>query len=51
MWIVSSNGKKARTLFKALGTPSLNEFKTTIKINVIQYLPVTLYDIKNAEAH
>ena len=41
--------KAARKLYHALGTPSLNDFKSIIKTNAIKNLPVTLDDINIAE--
>jgi hypothetical protein len=41
--------KTARQLYHALGTPSLNDFKTIVTNNSIKNLPVTLDDVKLAE--
>jgi Reverse transcriptase (RNA-dependent DNA polymerase) len=42
--------KVARQLYHSLGTPSVKDFKTIIITNSIKNLPVTLEDIKTAEA-
>lgn len=41
--------KRARELYHALGTPSLNDFKAIIRMNAISNNPVTSEDIKCAE--
>jgi hypothetical protein len=41
--------KKARELYHALGTPSLNDFKAILRMNTISNNTVTLDDIKIAE--
>ena len=41
--------KRARDLFHALGTPSINDFKAIIRMNTINNNPVTTDDIKIAE--
>ncbi len=41
--------KRARDLYHALGTPSLNDFKAIIRMNAISNNPVTSEDIKAAE--
>ena len=41
--------KKARGLYQALGTPSINNFRGIIRSNLIKGCPVTLEHIKTAE--
>ena len=41
--------KRARDLYHALGTPSINDFKAMITINAIRNNPVTVEDINLAE--
>ena len=41
--------KKARELYHALGTPSLNDFKAILRMNAIANNPITTLDIKMAE--
>ena len=41
--------KRARDLFHALGTPSINDFKAIFRMNTINNNPVTTDDIKVAE--
>ena len=44
------NAKKACELYHALGTPSIDDFKVIIHMNLIKDNPVMLDDIKIAEA-
>lgn len=41
--------KKARTLYHALGTPSLKDFKAIVTMNGVRNLPITIQDIERAE--
>jgi hypothetical protein len=41
--------KRARDLYHALGTPSINDFKAMLRMNTITNNPVTTEDIKIAE--
>ena len=41
--------KRARDLYHALGTPSINDFKAIITLNAIWNNPVTVEDINLAE--
>jgi hypothetical protein len=41
--------KRARELYHAIGTPSLNDFKSIIRMNIIGNNPVTTEDINIAE--
>ena len=41
--------KRARDLYHALGTPSINDFKSILRMNMITNNPVTTDDIKIAE--
>ena len=41
--------KKARDLYHAIGTPSINDFKAMLRMNMISNNPVTTEDINVAE--
>ena len=41
--------KKARDLYHAIGTPSINDFKAVLRMNMISNNPVTTEDINVAE--
>ena len=42
--------KRARDLYHALGTPSINDFKAILRMNTVTNNPVTTEDIKIAES-
>ena len=44
-----AKAKKARELYHALGTPSVQDFKAMLRMNLITNNPITVEDIKIAE--
>ena len=44
-----ARAKKAQELYHALGTPSIQDFKAILRMNIIANNPVTIEDIETAE--
>jgi hypothetical protein len=41
--------KLARSIYHAMGTPSLKDFKSIITSNMVKNIPITIDDINNVE--